>query len=102
MQIAEEFENAAADVLWKKTELALEQTNAKTLVIGGGVSANTHIRRVFQENIKQFPKTTLRIPTPDLTTDNAVMIALAAFYRASKKEFANLDALRANGNLSLA
>ncbi|MCX6787363.1 MAG: tRNA (adenosine(37)-N6)-threonylcarbamoyltransferase complex transferase subunit TsaD [Candidatus Kaiserbacteria bacterium] len=42
--IAHEFENAVADVLWKKTSRALAETNARTLVIGGGVSANTHIQ----------------------------------------------------------
>ncbi|HEX8994187.1 MAG TPA: tRNA (adenosine(37)-N6)-threonylcarbamoyltransferase complex transferase subunit TsaD, partial [Candidatus Paceibacterota bacterium] len=47
--VAHEFENAVTDVLWKKTARALESTGAKTLVIGGGVSANTHIRRTFTE-----------------------------------------------------
>ena len=98
--IAHEFENAVADVLWKKTELALEKTGAKTLVIGGGVSANTHIRRVFEEKVREYPGVSLRIPTAALTTDNAIMIALAGFYRASRKEFVN--DLVANGNLSLA
>src|SRR3989344_1185020 len=41
--IALEFENAVADVLWKKTARALEETGAYTLLIGGGVSANTHL-----------------------------------------------------------
>ncbi len=97
--IAHEFENAVADVLWKKTALALDQTDAKTLVIGGGVSANTHIRRVFTEKIKEYSDVTLRIPTASLTTDNAIMIALAGFYRASRKEF--VTDISANGNLSL-
>lgn len=98
--IAHEFENAVADVLWKKTAQALNETGARTLVIGGGVSANTHIRRVFKENIqKDFPKVELRIPVAALTTDNAVMIALAGSYRARRNEFATT--LVANGNLSL-
>ena len=99
--IAHEFEDAVADVLWKKTAQALEETGAKTLCIGGGVSANTHIRRTFTENIaKEYPDVTLRIPTVALTTDNAIMIALAGFYRTSRKEFAT-DII-ANGNRSLA
>ncbi len=101
--IAHEFENAAADVLWKKSADAVEQTGAQTLVIGGGVSANKHIRRVFETKMKEkYPEVSLRIPSPELTTDNAVMIALAGFYRASRKEFANLETLKADGNLSLA
>jgi N6-L-threonylcarbamoyladenine synthase len=99
--IAHEFENAVTDVLWKKTAQALEETGAHTLVIGGGVSANTHIRRVFTANTaKEYPGLTLRIPAAALTTDNAVMIALAGFYRAARKEF-SVD-LIANGNRSLA
>lgn len=101
VHIAYEFENAAADVLWKKTATALKKTNSRTFIIGGGVSANTHIRRVFQEKMaSEFPNSSLQIPTPDLSTDNAVMIALAGFYRAYRKEFSN--DFGANGNLPLA
>lgn len=102
--LAREFEDAVADVLWKKTARALDETGAKTLVIGGGVSANTHIRRVFKENIvSAFPDTSLQIPASSLTTDNAIMIALAGFYRALRHEFVQpLDKLEASGNLSLA
>ena len=98
--IAHEFENAVADVLWKKTSQALAKTGAQTLIIGGGVSANTHIRRVFTGKMREeFPKVVLRIPAAALTTDNAVMIALAGFYRARRKEFSTN--IIARGNLSL-
>jgi N6-L-threonylcarbamoyladenine synthase len=101
--VAHEFENAVADVLWKKTARALEETGAQTLVIGGGVSANTNIRRVFKEKISaDHSHVTLRIPTPNLTTDNAIMIALAGFYRAQKELYADSATLTANGNLKLA
>ena len=103
--IAHEFENAVTDVLWKKTSQALEETDAQTLVIGGGVSANTNIRRIFtQKMVSEFPATSLQIPVSSLTTDNAIMIALAGFYRAQRKEFVPqpFDKLRASGNLSLA
>jgi N6-L-threonylcarbamoyladenine synthase len=99
--LAHEFENAVTDVLWKKTSQALEETGARTLVIGGGVSANAHIRRTFTENVaREYPGVTLRIPSASLTTDNAIMIALAGFYRASRKE--SVTDARANGNQSLA
>lgn len=99
--VAREFENAVADVLWGKTSGALTHTQAKTLVIGGGVSANTHIRRVFSEEIKSIhPEVALRVPAVTLTTDNAIMIALAGYYRALRKEFATT--LAARGTLPLA
>lgn len=101
--IAEEFENAVADVLWTKTARALERTGAKMLVIGGGVSGNIHIRRVFEERIAlEHPEVALRIPPRALTTDNAVMIGIAAYYRALRSEYADVETLRADGNLSLA
>ncbi|MFZ3043917.1 MAG: tRNA (adenosine(37)-N6)-threonylcarbamoyltransferase complex transferase subunit TsaD [Minisyncoccia bacterium] len=99
--LAREFEDAVADVLWKKTARALEETDAQTLVIGGGVSANTHIRRVFTEKVAaEYPHIALRIPAAALSTDNAIMIALAGFYRASRKEF--VSNITAHGNLPLA
>jgi len=99
--MAHEFENAVADVLWEKTSRALEKTGARTLVIGGGVSANTHIRRVFMHFVDtKCPQVELRIPTAALTTDNAIMIALAGYYRALRREF-KTD-FSANGNLPLA
>ncbi len=101
--LAHEFENAVGDVLWKKTARALEETGAQTLVIGGGVSANKHIRRVFTDAVaKETPHVSLRIPTASLTTDNAIMIALAGYYRALRQDLAELEALKANGNRSLA
>ncbi len=98
--LAHEFENAVTEVLWKKTAQALEETGAKTLVIGGGVSANTHIRRAFTADMKEkYPEVSLHIPKASLTTDNAVMIALAGFYRAKREAVPDLTA---SGNLSLA
>lgn len=117
-QLARAFEDAVAEVLWKKTAKAIEETGAKTLVIGGGVSANTHIQRTFRANIEAYPATApssnarparpeaalrdieLRIPAPEFTTDNAVMIGIAGYYRALRKEFGKET--RADGTLSLA
>ena len=102
--IAHEFENAVTEVLWKKTSQAIEETGAQTLVIGGGVSANKHIRRAFTENINdEYPEISLRIPAAALTTDNAIMIGLAGYYRALREEFVSpLDKLGANGSAKLA
>lgn len=101
--LAREFEDAVAEVLWKKTLRALEDSGAATLVLGGGVSANTHIRRTFKHSIQtQCPLVSLHIPSAALSTDNAIMIALAGYFRAARGEFADPDSVIANGNLSLA
>jgi N6-L-threonylcarbamoyladenine synthase len=99
--LAHEFENAVTEVLWKKTARAIQETGAGTVAIGGGVSANTHIRRTFVKHMKEeFPQVSLRIPAAVLTTDNALMIAIAGFYRAQMQMVQT--ELTANGNLSLA
>lgn len=97
-EIAQAFEDAVADVLVGKVKRAIEETGAKTLVLGGGVSANTHIRRRFTElKEREYPDLGLYLPPARLTTDNAVMIALAAYAR--KDELAH--SLTADGNLSV-
>lgn len=106
-QVAQEFEDATAEVLWKKTTQALDERGAKTLVVSGGVAANTHIRRVFREECaKRYPELALRFPPANLNTDNALMIAMAGYYRALASPpaggFADPESLAANGNLHLA
>ncbi|MES2931682.1 MAG: tRNA (adenosine(37)-N6)-threonylcarbamoyltransferase complex transferase subunit TsaD [Patescibacteria group bacterium] len=101
--VALEFEDAVADVLWAKTAAVLEETETKTLVVSGGVSANAHVRRVFKERLeKDYSHVSLHIPINSLATDNAIMIAMAGYYRALNKEFIEPSEMKANGNLSLA
>lgn len=100
--LAREFVNAVTDVLWAKTARALDETAANTLVLGGGVSASSQIRQVFESKKAELhPQLNLRIPSRELTTDNALMIGIAGYYHALKKEFAEVESLRADGNLSL-
>ena len=101
-ELAHAFEEAVSDVLYGKTVRALESTGAQTLVLGGGVSANTHLRRVFSERLaREHPDVRLSLPEFRFTTDNAIMIAIAGFYRALRGQFVNPDELHADGNLSL-
>ncbi len=102
-QLARAFEDAVAEVLVSKTLRALLETQAQTLVIGGGVSANTHIRECFKKALKEkLPYVELSTPPEGLTGDNAVMIGVAGFYRARAAEFREPGTLVANGNLRLA
>lgn len=101
--IALAFEDAAVDVLYAKTVRALELTGARTLAIGGGVSANAHLKRTFRERLNKYhPDISLSLPVPFLSTDNAVMIALTGYYHARKQDFADPVALVADGNCTLA
>ncbi|MBY0110643.1 tRNA (adenosine(37)-N6)-threonylcarbamoyltransferase complex transferase subunit TsaD [Patescibacteria group bacterium] len=100
--IAREFEDAAIDVLWAKSSRALQESGAKTLAVGGGVSANTHLRRFFAEKIAhEYPEVTLRFPPTGFTGDNAIMIGVAGYFRALRKEFAEPGTVRASGTLAL-
>lgn len=101
-EVAHAFEEAVADVLLAKTSRALLETGAKTLALGGGVSANTHLRRALAERMAQeHPEVSLRLPAPRFTTDNAIMIGIAGFYRAQHEEPADPAMLRADGNRSM-
>ena len=73
------FEKAVTEVLIENIEKAIEQTGIKTVVLAGGVSANTHIRSEFE----RLEQKGIKIYKPDLKlcTDNAAMIASAGYYR---------------------
>lgn len=105
-ELAAEFENAVTEVLVSKTKKAIEETGAQTLIIGGGVVANTYIRAEFEKLIKEhFPNVSLRVPSVDLSTDNSVMIAMAGYLQLVSgknhtEKFLTMD-FGADGNLSL-
>lgn len=100
--VAREFEDAARDVMVAKTRRALETTRAQTFVVGGGVSANTHIREGLTALIAdEFPDTALYYPHHSLTGDNAVMIGIAGYLRHQKGAVSTNQGLQASGNQSL-
>ncbi|MEK7581723.1 MAG: tRNA (adenosine(37)-N6)-threonylcarbamoyltransferase complex transferase subunit TsaD [Patescibacteria group bacterium] len=97
--IAKEFENAITEVLTHKTTGALKKYEVKTLLIGGGVSANEKIRETFAQEIKNnFPNTKLFLPSRELTTDNALMIGITAYFKKLPKTKLP-PAIQADGNL---
>lgn len=78
-QICASFQEAVVDVLVEKTLHAARHRNVPTIVLGGGVSANSRLREVFAERCLQAGKQ-LFVPRPAFSTDNAAMIALAGYY----------------------
>ncbi|GMU74418.1 MAG: tRNA N6-adenosine threonylcarbamoyltransferase [Candidatus Campbellbacteria bacterium] len=84
-EIAREFEDAAVEVLVKKTEKALQETGAHTLIVGGGVIANTYLREELSAMLSRYSGTRLLLPTRELATDNAVMIGVAGYIAYVKK-----------------
>ncbi len=77
--MAGEFEDAVTEVLVAKTRRALDEYGYRTLIIGGGVVANSFIRAAFAALAAEYSDLTLLIPDKDLSTDNAIMIAMAGY-----------------------
>lgn len=108
-EIAHEFEVAVTEVLVSKTVDAIEKTKSKTLIVGGGVSANKRIRKTFENTIKEnLNSIDLFIPNITLSTDNAIMIAISAYMQLfikSKSVAVQSDTqikrITASGNMKL-
>ncbi len=76
-----EAQQAIIDVLIRKTIKATKDYGAKSIILGGGVTANKELRKQFKEKTeKELPQVRLFIPDLKLCTDNGAMIALAAYY----------------------
>lgn len=82
-EMAYEFQEAATEVLVEKTAQAIEAYGVKTLIAGGGVSANERIREALIRRLTK-ERVALFLPPAFLTTDNALMIALAAALREAE------------------
>lgn len=98
--VAASFEQAVVDVLVKKTLDAARIYKPKTVAIGGGVAANDCLRNELTKKLKTI-NYELLLPKKQFTGDNAAMIAVAAYFRASKNKFANPKTLKATGGLKL-
>jgi N6-L-threonylcarbamoyladenine synthase len=95
------FRQSIAETLVFKTISAAKQFGFKTIVLGGGVSCNFLIRKLFKKETK---KNNLRvfIPSPIYCSDNAAMIACAAFLKQNKSGLKYTDEeLKTNPSLNL-
>ncbi len=95
------FQEALVEVLVEKTIQAARTCRARSVLMSGGVAANSRLRQQMAARLSSaLPGVTLRYPPPELCTDNAAMIAAAAYPRYLKKDFAGL-ALNAHPGLGL-
>ncbi|OGD69050.1 hypothetical protein A2996_02195 [Candidatus Campbellbacteria bacterium RIFCSPLOWO2_01_FULL_34_15] len=102
-EICAEFEDAVVDVLLLKTKKAIAKNNIKTLILGGGVTANKKIRKEFKKLEKELCIDVL-IPDAKHSTDNAVMIGIAGYFRYLDNKILlpnKTGKIRAEGNLAL-
>jgi len=113
--VAKEVQQAVVDVLISKTLRAAKEFKAKSIILGGGVSANEELRKQFIENSKhQIPiraqaklgreagglESKLLIPPKELCTDNGLMVAVTGYFNKEKatKDF---DKIIAEPNLRI-
>ncbi len=85
--LAASFQAAVVDVLIKKTLMAADAYKVREIIVAGGVSANKRLR----EKILSESKRPVHIPPLSLCTDNAAMIAGAAYYHYIEDDFSPLD-----------
>ena len=92
------FQRTVIAELLRRAIASAEEIGARALIVSGGVASNSGLRAAAREAKLPCP---VYFPTPALSTDNAVMIAAAAFVKFGRGDFADLT-LRAQANLALA
>lgn len=95
--MAAEFQAALVEVLVEKTISAAERFNARTILMAGGVAANRSLRETMTRRGQETGRS-VYYPSLSLCTDNAVMIAAAAYPKFVTGQFAPLNT---NANSSL-
>jgi N6-L-threonylcarbamoyladenine synthase len=88
--LASSFQEAIVDVLAVKTRLAAQEYHVKQVVLAGGVAANASLRARLEQELLPL-RIRLSYPPIDLCTDNAAMIASAAFFHLWQGEQHGLD-----------
>ncbi|HOB26257.1 MAG TPA: tRNA (adenosine(37)-N6)-threonylcarbamoyltransferase complex transferase subunit TsaD [Bacilli bacterium] len=90
--LAASFQTVAIDEIIRKTKIAIDihKNDIKEVIVAGGVSANGYLRGKMEELCKK-ENVELSIPPLKYCTDNATMIACAAYPQYKNKDFADLD-----------
>ena len=78
------------DILISKLKKAIEQTGIKQVAIGGGVCANSSLRKALKDNENKYKWITF-VPDFEFCTDNAAMIGIASYFKYLKKDFSDMS-----------
>jgi len=96
------YQEAIIDILSRKTIVAAKKYGAKTIMLSGGVSANSELRAYLAVKVaKELPNNPLIVPKLSYTTDNAAMIALAGYYALQGKPETSWQKLKVDVNFGL-
>jgi N6-L-threonylcarbamoyladenine synthase len=80
LALVREFQNAVVRDLVERTMTAAEELDVESVLVSGGVAANSQLRATFEARAKSAGIEVF-FPSPALSTDNAAMIAAAAYSR---------------------
>jgi N6-L-threonylcarbamoyladenine synthase len=94
------FQEAVVNMLWSTTSKAVTLLRPRSVMLSGGVAANSRLREVFFERTADAGLKFYH-PKPILTTDNAAMIAAAGTAKLARGETAEID-VNADPNMRLA
>jgi N6-L-threonylcarbamoyladenine synthase len=89
--LAASIQYAIIKSLTNKMAAVLKNYSCRDIVLAGGVSANSALREAMQL-LAENEKRNLYLPSIDLTTDNAAMIAVCGYYKFIKGNFSTLNA----------
>jgi len=92
------FQRTVIEELLRRAATSAESIGARTLIVSGGVACNSGLRAAARDARLSCPAL---FPSPGLSTDNAAMIAAAAFPRLARGQFDDLS-LAARANMALA
>jgi N6-L-threonylcarbamoyladenine synthase len=98
--VAASFQEAVVDVLMSKALVACTESGIDSLVIAGGVAANSRLREVAQQRADKAG-VELRIPAPILCTDNGAMVAALGSLMVSADRPASLANFTADSAMSV-
>jgi N6-L-threonylcarbamoyladenine synthase len=94
------FQEGVVNALWSTTVKAARNLSPRSVMLSGGVAANSRLREVFAERTAEAGLN-FHFPKAILTTDNAAMIAAAGTAKLMRGEFADVT-VNADPNLRLA
>jgi N6-L-threonylcarbamoyladenine synthase len=97
LDVVASFQRFVVDELLRRLNRAVERTQPASIIITGGVASNRELRRTAQKRFAGLP---LHFPTSELATDNAVMIAAAAWPRLLRRQFDDYS-MKARASMAL-
>lgn len=108
-ELCYEAQQAIIDVLIDKTLRATKEYKAKTIILAGGVAANSELRKQFESKIQNSMPTGRQakfkihflVPPKNLCTDNGAMIAITGYFNRKKAKLSNYKTIKADSNLRI-